>query len=264
MEEVNQMLCTNCATPNRRGAFFCTGCGTALPRETTAEEKRSKIELSVEDVRTALSTRLELPFELPFAAGESPCKIKGGSYAGLMKQLATRFSGGIRNILPMIEDEHLAEFLSQRFLPGGFYDIFPLPILKAYIAALCGVDYRDFVIRGGEQLARLDLEGTYRAVLTALTPKDAIERIHRIGGTYYNWSSPPPEFPEKRCSVLQRKMPALLSDWYDMVGMSYLKVVFAQTERPIVEHVRLADEKLPKERGVAWVLHRRLIRWGPK
>ncbi len=132
---------------------------------------------------------LVFPTKLPMPAGTSPFHIKGSAYSGLRTRQANLVPGGLKQVLKFIDDPVAREFLSQKFMPSGWYDYLPVLLLVGGAVAATGRSAEDLVTEGAIQHAEQDLSGVYRVLLFFTSPEAAIRRMPVIHQQYFNFGN---------------------------------------------------------------------------
>ena len=132
---------------------------------------------------------LVFPPKLPIPAGTSPFHIKGSAYTGLRDRQANLVPGGLKQVLKFIDDPAAREFLSQKFMPSGWYDYLPVLLLVGGAVAATGRSAEDLVTAGAILHAEQDLSGVYRVLLFFTSPEAAIRRMPVIHQQYFDFGN---------------------------------------------------------------------------
>jgi hypothetical protein len=175
------------------------------------------------------------------APGQSPFRIKGLAYRGVLHQLDARF-GGRGPLLAELADPALVAFFDQPFLAASWYDVLPIVALCQAAARLCKVDFDAFVREHTHNQAQEDLGGVYRLILTVVSPELALRALIKVTERYYDFGKT--ELHELRpghAVTTRSDVPDVLLDWYDIVAVEYT--------RAVLEHAGARDVRVVPSRG---------------
>jgi hypothetical protein len=149
-----------------------------------------------------------VPAGARFAFGESPFRVKGVLYQGTQGFFDANLQGGMATLLAEIHDPELSAFISQRFLPSGWYDVMPVPALIAYEARALGMALGEYLVHRTRYQAKRDLGGVYGWVLRVASP-----------------------------SLVGARLPKIMSQMFDFVNV--------ETEREASEHIEVRFHGVP-------------------
>lgn len=162
----------------------------------------------------------------PFDPGQSPYRVKGTTYRGLLDRFDRDLPGGFQSVLDRIVDQRILEFFRQPFLPSSMYDIYPLLDAGAGGARIAGKAYRTFVREGAAYQADRDMSGVYRVLLRLASPRLVIDRVPRIFMQYVDFGSMNGSLTgETRFEGAVRGMPQAVCPWIQGVLEGFVPVV---------------------------------------
>ncbi|MCB9587473.1 MAG: hypothetical protein H6718_18880 [Polyangiaceae bacterium] len=166
-----------------------------------------------------------LGFGIMGGIGESPFKVKGVAYAGALEFYDAEVEGGSRAVLERLEPE-LRGFASQRFLPSGWYDIFPFLELDRAAAHLSGTTLDNIARRASEWQARRELQGIYKVFVKLLGASHAANVFGRLMGQYYNFGQHK-LVPHGKTEVYFEigGCPSELATWLPTVILAYVRTL---------------------------------------
>ncbi len=198
----------------------------------------------------------------PFAPGDSPFKIKGAAYQGILEYFGDKVPGGLPAVLAGAGDQRLSAFMAQPFLVSSFYDVHPLATLGRHAARLLGMTFRDYSFETSAAQMRKDVKGVYKLLLKLVSGTTAINSIAAVTRTYFNFS---PTTIEKvdahHAAMMRRQFPAALTEWYVPVAEAYCQTALQMTGAKTVEQqVSLAPEA-ERQYGVDLVTLRLELHW---
>ena len=159
-------------------SLYHGGLGSAPCGARTHRDKRGgggENRLSGGSALTALpstpSLLADVDFEpdWPFDIGGSPFRVKGNPYVGLFEHADRVLPGGRDAVLQQVERPDLLAFLSQPFMPSGWYDLYPLLGLAVAAGKLVGQSGAAFTRRRSAEQADEDIHGIYRFLLRFTT-----------------------------------------------------------------------------------------------
>ncbi len=158
------------------------------------------------------------------AAHASPFRAKGLAYRGVVRRLARRH--GENAWADLCKDEDTRRFLSQPFLAASWYDIFPMVQLCEMGAQLEGKRNDEFCREYAVAQAEEDLNGVYRALLTIISPEQAMRGVIKITKRYFDFGTAEIlELSPGRCVARRGAIPMEIFDWYQPVAVAYIEAV---------------------------------------
>ena len=119
----------------------------------------------------------ERDLDIPVAAGEGPFHCKGILYMDAMVYYRDFVPGGWAGMVESFSDQRLREYLSQRFVASGWYDVFPYVAAHRAAARAAGEPYLDWVRRLANRLTSREFRGIYKAFLKVGNPEAVVQRF---------------------------------------------------------------------------------------
>jgi hypothetical protein len=107
----------------------------------------------------------------PFPAGESPFHVKGLTYRNTLDFYDREVPGGSAAVLAAVRDPKVREFASQRFLPGGWYDVLPVVPMNSTAAMVSKRQQLEMTHQLSREAAQKDINGIYRFMLNWRRPR---------------------------------------------------------------------------------------------
>ncbi|MEM9192017.1 MAG: hypothetical protein AAGF12_22780 [Myxococcota bacterium] len=117
----------------------------------------------------------------------SPFGVKGLLYRGTKSFFEAE--GNWEALLGTLRPE-LRAFLSQRFLPGAFYEALVVPELIQVEASVCGKSVAAYLKQRTDWQARQDLHGVYRVVVRFAPPDMTVSRVVMVMTQMFNFGAP--------------------------------------------------------------------------
>src|SRR5688500_9646383 len=96
---------------------------------------------------------------LVYAPGTGPFRAKGTIYLGAQRFYAQAVAGGLEAVLSRLSDVRLTEFLRQKFVAGGWYDVGPLVPFGEAAAQVAGTAHLEFLRTQARAQAQTDING---------------------------------------------------------------------------------------------------------
>ena len=118
--------------------------------------------------------------------GKGPWHVKGLVYVGALDYYGTHVARGLEAVLERLAPP-LVEFLGQRFLPGGWYDVGPLTIVAQAAAIASGTPHLDLLRQMTRTQAERDIRGVYRVLLKVASPEMVMRRLPQMAGKYLDF-----------------------------------------------------------------------------
>jgi hypothetical protein len=187
---------------------------------------------------------------LPCPPGESPFRIKGIAYRGLLLLVEQRVAGGLDALCEVLDDERLVAFVRRPFLAATRYDILPMLPLNAGLAQLLGRPLpllsRDTAIAQ----ARYDARTVYRSMVEVRTLADLATRLPRFGIQYYDFGAFGGRDEGPGHVVVRRAgLPRYIVPWYAPMQAAYVEEIVRQLGAKRAEAVARREEPTGSERG---------------
>lgn len=200
--------------------------------------------------------------EVPFEPGASPFRCKGLMYLDTLTYFDERFQGGRAGLLRHVDEPKLAGFLSQYFVIGGWYDVFPLLALNSLAARVTGTGFLEIVRDVARWQIPRHFHGVYRFLLKLSTPDMVIANLPRLGDKYFDFVRVEAhKIREKTFESSTHGIPALAASAYltssDVAVRAALELAGAQG-------VRIHRHPLQPEgeaHGLAIVATKRVVSW---
>lgn len=124
---------------------------------------------------------------MPAPIGGTAFRAKGHIYEKMKENIAETVDGGLDDFLDRLEDRDVAEFFTQKFFAGSWYDALPMaPIAIAHSRAL-GNAFHYHGRERGRMIAERDLSGVYRAVLKLVSPELLVGKLPRAAALYFDF-----------------------------------------------------------------------------
>ncbi|MCC6554304.1 MAG: hypothetical protein IT372_15085 [Polyangiaceae bacterium] len=125
--------------------------------------------------------------DVPFDPGASPFRCKGVLYQDTLAYFDERLRGGRGTLFGIIDDAKLRGFLEQRFVIGGFYDVFPLVALQSAAAQLTRMPYLELVREVARWQVPRQLSSLHKFLLKLASPEQVIMSLPRLAERYYDF-----------------------------------------------------------------------------
>lgn len=171
-----------------------------------------------------------LPELSPFPPGKSPFRQKGHVYRITLYNLGAYIDGGAPAVIAKIEDPMVRAFLEQAFMPGSWYDVFPMIALVVQTARMLGVPYFRAVSDLSRMMAEADMNGIYRTILRVVGPHLLAPKLPRIQAQYLEFGSlKQGETRDGYCEVIRTGHPLILVHWYVAVVHGFLPYILGES-----------------------------------
>jgi hypothetical protein len=129
-----------------------------------------------------------LSFTPPYPPGKSTYCVKGLGYRSFLEDCDRVVPGGRQALLAAIKQPALKTFLSQDFLAGSWFDIFPLPLGREVAARLVGVPMRQLARDAMAFTMKRDAATVYKPLLSRREPEAILEGLDIIARQYLSFS----------------------------------------------------------------------------
>jgi hypothetical protein len=165
-------------------------------------------------------------------AGESPYRVKGLVYQGLGEFFEERIAGGRSAVLAHASREDttgtLGRFLGTRFAGGTWYDALPLVPLTEAAARVHGKTQPRVVRDAAAFIARRDLQGVYKALLSEPKPEAVAIRLPSLSLRYFEFGAADGGLIGPQTLVMRRSgVPEELARWFVWVVEGYVPTALA-------------------------------------
>jgi hypothetical protein len=196
-----------------------------------------------------------------FAPGESPFHAKGIVFSTSRAFYDHRVPGGMAAVLDQIKDPATLTFMDQRFLTGGWYDIFPVLTLSAAAARACHVSAIELLREGARWQAERDLRGLYRVILAVASPSAVALRLPALSKQYFDFGEADGSMIGENALESNRwGIPAPLESWFITATSGFVPVALAMAGAKNVQ-IRSETSADARAHGVPTVRIRFEIRW---
>ncbi len=156
-----------------------------------------------------------VPSGAQFVLGESPFRAKGVLYIGTQTFFDEHLRGGASELYGDIREPELAAFISQRFLPSGWYDVMPVPVLIAYEARALRMDLAEYLRHRTRWQAQRDLSGVHRWLLKMASPRMVATRLPKVMTQMFDFASAEiASSSSDQALVHLDGIPAVLNEWF--------------------------------------------------
>jgi len=118
---------------------------------------------------------------------ESPFRVKGVLYLGTKSYFDDHVQGGFEKLRQTLGPGALRDFIDQRFLPSGLYEVLHVPHLIAAEAAATGQSERAYLRRRTEHQAAIDMGGIHKILLKVASPEMVVVRLPKVMTQMYNF-----------------------------------------------------------------------------
>jgi len=198
----------------------------------------------------------------PFTLGESPFKIKGAAYLGILEYFEAAVPGGQKAVLAESKNPDLERFLSQRFLVSSFYDIYPLALVGRHAAKMLGISYHDYAYQTSLVQMQKDVKGVYKLLMKLVSGITAINSLAAVARTYFNFSPAQIEkVDSQHATMLRTQFPLALAEWYLPVAVAYCVGALTGTGAKTIEHNAMLQAEPERQHGVETVTLRIELTW---
>jgi hypothetical protein len=208
---------------------------------------------------TAASERY---LDVPFAPGESPFHAKGIQYVDAIAFYNEHVPGGWEGLTASIGEPKLKAYLSQRFLAGAWYDVFPFVAAHRAASIASGQPYLDFIRRVAGFTIGKQFRGIYRVFLKIGRPDAVVRSLPDIAAKYYNFlrvdvKQIGPNHYETRAGGLPTVVAPSYQVSSEVAVITALEIAGARN----IRHRWMPAEQDGEAHGLPLVRVRREIRW---
>jgi hypothetical protein len=198
----------------------------------------------------------------PFAPGTSPFHCKGLSYRNALDVFSRMTPGGLPALLDEVRDPAMRQFLSQSFLPGGWYDVLPTQPLCQAAARAAKQPLFEHTRKMARESAYRDINGLHRVLLKLASPDMIMERVPSAAKQYYDFVTSRVEKVRPKCYRLTAEgVPAGITALYMAVTEAFLlralELAGAQEPRQLWH----PSQPIGQRHGVTVVQLKREIEW---
>tara|TARA_B100001750_G_scaffold244054_1_gene260555 strand:+ start:532 stop:1170 length:639 start_codon:yes stop_codon:yes gene_type:complete len=200
-------------------------------------------------------------FDVPFAPGESPFRVKGIAYKGHIAYTERYVPGGMAAMKAAM-DPAAAAFFEQPLLAASMYDVFPLAQAGVACAQLTRLSFPQFLRIRSRVQAESDINGVYKFLMNLVTAEAIGQRIPKIIGQYFDFvETEITEVQPKRVVTVAHGLPEAVAPWFALVATTYfdtaLKLAGSSTPRSAPE----LTGAMGTSHGVNTVSIRTVVTW---
>ncbi|HLT36320.1 MAG TPA: hypothetical protein VK034_08540 [Enhygromyxa sp.] len=180
----------------------------------------------------------------PFAPGEGPFHVKGGSYRGHRTFVDQHVPGGFEQMVAQL-DPALQKFYAQPFLASGWYDLAPLVAMAPVCGAALGISADEYVRKRSRLQVDQDIRGVYGFLAKLVSARTIARRLPHLIGLYFDFTQTITRAIEDHRVVTEHHgLPGPLAPWLSAVATAYIGRVLELTKAG--EHRVVAGEFRPE------------------
>jgi hypothetical protein len=164
------------------------------------------------------------------AARAAPFKAKGLVFQGALAFYDQNVPGGSAEVLKTLAKTQPSaeEFFAQSFVAGGWYDVTPIVPLSQAAAHVAGMAQQRLIRDNAAWLARRDLNGVYKAVLSLASPEVVAKRLPGLSLRYFDFGGTDEvTSTAKSLSAVRTGIPHSLADWFMHCMEGFVPVALA-------------------------------------
>jgi hypothetical protein len=160
--------------------------------------------------------------------GTGPFHVKGVLYLGTQKYFTNDIPDGMAKLAETLDDPHVRDFITQKFLPSSWYDVLPVaPLIRAE-AEVCGQTVSAYLRKRAAFQAREDIGGVYRWLLKLASPELVALKLPRLLTQIFDFGDSYTErIEDQQIRIEIREFPAALSEWYATAFDVYAETALA-------------------------------------
>ncbi|MEM1418184.1 MAG: hypothetical protein AAGH15_25030 [Myxococcota bacterium] len=199
----------------------------------------------------------------PFRPGESPFRVKGGTFLAHQSYVEANVPGGQGAQAHALRPASRA-FFEDGFLRSSSYDIAPLIEAGLVCGRLTGTSFQEFVHARSAAQVETDVSGVYRFIAKLATPSGAALRMARGFALYFDFiEATVHRRGSARLEVELEGMPELLVyPWFQAVFPGYAEGLARFVRAPRVDARLERLERTGQIEGVDVVRTRLVIDYG--
>lgn len=149
---------------------------------------------------------------------DSPFRTKGVLYIGTQTFFAAQSPRGIELVAEQLPPGRLQDFIRQKFLAGGQYEVLVVPTLIEAEARATGQTLDRYLLHRTRWQAERDIHGVYKLLLKLTSPETVITRLPKLITQMFNFGSSTVTMTgPKRADLTISGIPAMLVPWL-MIG----------------------------------------------
>jgi hypothetical protein len=166
----------------------------------------------------------------PFAPGEGPFHVKGGSYRGHQAFINEHVPGGFAGIVAQL-DPSMQKFYDQPFLANGWYDLAPLVAMAPICGAALGISPDEYVRVRSQRQVDQDIRGVYGFLTKLVSARTLASRLPRLISLYFDFARTVARAVEDDRVVTEHHgLPRPLAPWLSAVATAYVERVLELTK----------------------------------
>lgn len=170
------------------------------------------------------------PSGLPFPPGQSPFHVRGLNFLAMREYCDREVPGGVAGVLARLPSDSLRRFFEQPFLAVSMYDALPITPITTAIAEQEGRLYEDSVYRRAVGVAKRDMGGLYRMLMSFVSPELAMKGLPRVWARYFDFGHLEMNvIAPRHWEVAEVGIPASLAPWFSPMSRAYLTIVLNMT-----------------------------------
>jgi len=199
--------------------------------------------------------------QLHHAPGKGPWHVKGLVYAGALAHYDARVPGGLGAVLERV-DAPLVEFLNQKFVVGGWYDVGPLTLVGQAAALVANVPHLEFLRDMARTQAERDIQGVYRILLKVASPEMVVRRLPQAANKYFDFVQAEVREVRPKCwESTGHGIPSIASTAYMAVTEAFVSKALQLAGARELRHRWFAPEQEGALGEVALMKIRRELSW---
>jgi hypothetical protein len=193
---------------------------------------------------------------------DSPFRTKGVLYLGTQTFFHENSPKGIEAVAEQLPAGRLREFVTQRFLAGGQYEVMVVPALIAAEARAMRTSLDRYLLQRTRWQAEKDIHGVYRILLKLTSPEAVVARLPKVITQMFNFGAPVVEvLGPKRAQVLVTGIPAALIPWLQFGFRVYCETAVELAGGKVASYASLTPVDEPPKEGFPIQSLRGTISW---
>lgn len=198
----------------------------------------------------------------PDAWLDSPFRAKGVLYLGTQAFFAAQSPRGVAAVADELPEGRLRSFITQRFLPGGQYEVMVVPALIAAEARALRMTHDRYLLHRTRWQVKEDIGGVYRWLLKLTSPETVIARLPKMITQMFNFGE---AFVENRAGQSAdfgvNHVPEPLVPWLTVAFKVYVEAAVTMSGAKRCTFVPTASQRLAPQGGFAMVTLRAHVDW---
>jgi len=153
-----------------------------------------------------------------------PFRAKGLVFLGAREFYESHLPGGCDAVRALLDADTVA-FFDQRFLSGAWYDVMPILAISHAAARASATSHVRIVRDNAAWMAKRDLRGIYRLVVTMATIEMVVGRLPDLSLRYFDFGSADGKMVGDKLFESNRLgIPAPLADWFANAATGFIPV----------------------------------------